>query len=253
RCALGAFRPARGVNTVVLVTLGSCLLRREAVREAAALILGWLTNGILAVALPVEGRRAAAAQSRRGRRARLDRRGEGSGSAVEGEIFSAGTRLIRTHSPWLPVALVAILGLGSLSSADGADNLRLAPRLSFTDDSSDNFPIRGGHLEDADSRPGRATVMFFGAAHCWNTNREAERLVALYAKSHARVTFIIVDVNRPSPPQRPLLKTYYHGAIPTLVILARDGGLLYAQAGETARTRGDTHALDSLIRRAVGD
>jgi hypothetical protein len=167
-------------------------------------------------------------------------------------MFSAGTRLIRMRSLWLAVALVAIHGFGS-SSADGADNLRLAPGLSFMDDSSDNFPIRGDHLEDAESRPGQATVMFFGASHCWNTNREAERLVALYPKYHDRVSFIIIDVNRPSPSQRPLLKIYYRSSIPTLVILTRGGALLYAQAGETARTRGDTHALDSLITRAVGD
>ena len=95
--------------------------------------------------------------------------------------------------------------------------------------------------------------MFFGASHCWNTNREAERLVALYPKYRDRVRFVIVDVARPSPPQVPLLKTYYRGAIPTLVILSRDGALLYAQAGETARTRGDTQALDSLLMRGVGD
>jgi len=58
----------------------------------------------------------------------------------------------------------------------------LAPGLSFTDDSSDEFPIRGKDPDDAESRPGRATVMFLGASHCWNANREAERLVALYPK-----------------------------------------------------------------------
>ena len=34
-------------------------------------------------------------------------------------------------------------------SALAADNLTLAPGLSFTDDSSDNFPVRGDHLPDA--------------------------------------------------------------------------------------------------------
>jgi hypothetical protein len=95
--------------------------------------------------------------------------------------------------------------------------------------------------------------MFFGAAHCWNTNREAERLVALYPKYEGRVRFLIVDVNHPSPAQRPLLQTYYRGSIPTLVVVGRDGAQLYAEAGETARTRGDTRALDSLISRAIGD
>jgi len=104
--------------------------------------------------------------------------------------------------------LVAAHGLTRAASARGATDLRLAPGLSFTDDSSDDFPVRGEDMEDAELRPGRATVMFFGASHCWNTNREAERLVALYPKYRDRVHFIIVDVNRPSTAQRPLMKSY---------------------------------------------
>jgi hypothetical protein len=153
----------------------------------------------------------------------------------------------------LAVALVALSRLTAASAAHGAEHLSLAPGLSFTDDSSDRFPIRGDHLDDGAAQPGHATVMFFGAAHCWNTNREAERLVALYPKYQDRVRFIIVDVNRPSPSQRALLQTYYRGSIPTLVVVARDGALLYAEAGETARTRGDTRALDSLIRGAIDE
>jgi len=167
----------------------------------------------------------------------------------------------KTHAPgaprrsslWLAVVLVAAHGLTRAESALGATDLRLAPGLSFTDDSSDDFPVRGEDMEDAESRPGRATVMFFGASHCWNTNREAERLVALYPKFRDRVHFIIVDVNRPSTTQRPLMKSYYRGSIPTLVVLAPDGEPVYARAGETARTRGDTRGLDALITRALGE
>ncbi|HSV06407.1 MAG TPA: hypothetical protein VLI07_07825 [Candidatus Binatus sp.] len=149
--------------------------------------------------------------------------------------------------------LVAAHGLTRAASARGATDLRLAPGLSFTDDSSDDFPVRGEDMEDAELRPGRATVMFFGASHCWNTNREAERLVALYPKYRDRVHFIIVDVNRPSTAQRPLMKSYYRGSIPTLVVLAPDGEPVYARAGETARTRGDTRGVDALITGALGE
>ncbi|TMA49233.1 MAG: hypothetical protein E6J76_13485 [Deltaproteobacteria bacterium] len=71
-------------------------------------------------------------------------------------------------------------------SALAADNLTLAPGLSFTDDSSDNFPVRGDHLADAEVVEGRAAVVFFGASNCWNTAREAERLVTLYPKFRDR-------------------------------------------------------------------
>jgi len=157
----------------------------------------------------------------------------------------------RSHL-WLAVALVAC-ELTRATSVGAGTHLRLAPGLSFTDDSSNEFPIRGEDLGDAESRPGLATVMFFGASHCWNTNREAERLVALYPKYRDRVRFTVIDVTNPSAAQRPLMTRYYHGSIPTLVVLAPDGTVVYARAGETAATRSDTRALDSLITRALGD
>src|SRR5438132_3985369 len=135
-------------------------------------------------------------------------------------------------------------------SALAADHLTLAPGLSFTDDSSDNFPIRGDHLADAEVVEGRAAVVFFGASNCWNTNREAERLVALYPKFRDRVSFIIVDVNHPSEAQRPLLKAY-KGYIPTLVVFPRNGMVLYARSGETADKRGDAGALEALMSKAA--
>src|SRR5262249_25824789 len=103
------------------------------------------------------------------------------GDLVKFRVDSSGGAR-RMPGLWLVVVLVALQGLASPVSTEAADNLRLASGLSFTDDSSADFPIRGDHLEDAERRPGRATVMFFGASHCWNTNREAERLVALYPK-----------------------------------------------------------------------
>jgi len=136
-------------------------------------------------------------------------------------------------------------------SALAADNLTLAPGLSFTDDSSDNFPVRGDHLADAEVVEGRAAVVFFGASNCWNTAREAERLVTLYPKFRDRVSFIVVDVNHPSEAQRPLLKAHYKGYIPTLVVLSRSGRVLYARSGETADKRGDTSALEALVSKAV--
>jgi len=154
--------------------------------------------------------------------------------AREGKPFRGA---LRRSSLWLAVALVAAHGLTRATSARGVTDLHLAPGLSFTDDSSDDFLFEVRISKTRSHARERATVMFFGASHCWNTNREAERLVALYPKYRDRVRFIIVDVNRPSAAQRPLMKSYYRGSIPTLVVLALDGGPVYARAGETARTR----------------
>jgi hypothetical protein len=136
-------------------------------------------------------------------------------------------------------------------AARAADDLHLAPGLSFTDDSSDAFPIRGRHLADATTGDGKATVIFFGASSCWNTNREAERLVALYPKFKDRVRFVVVDVAHPSDEQKPLVAAHYKGAIPTVVVLAPDGSVLYGRAGETAATRGDAQPLAAIIEGAV--
>ena len=132
--------------------------------------------------------------------------------------------------------------------AEAAESLRLAPGLSFDDDASSRFPIEGDRLGDAEIGNGRVTLAFFGAAHCWNTNREAERVVALYPKFRDTVRFLVVDVGRPSEAQRPLLEKYYEGRIPTLVLFASDGSVRYSRSGETARRRGDTAALEKLLQ-----
>ncbi len=122
-----------------------------------------------------------------------------------------------------------------LHSARAASDLKLAPDLSFTDDSSSNFPIAGNSIGDATVAGDRATIMFFGTAHCWNTNREAERLVALYPKYRDKIDFVIVDVNHPSASQQPLIAKYYRGYIPTITVIDRKGEVIYNRAGETAQ------------------
>jgi hypothetical protein len=130
-----------------------------------------------------------------------------------------------------------------------ADALRLAPGLSFTDDSSGRFPIEGEHMDEGVVAGGRARVAFFGAAHCCNTNREAERLVALYPRFRDRVRFVVVDVEHPSPAQRALMHAHYHDAIPAIAVFDPSGNVVYAESGETAPTRGDTSQLAAIIAR----
>jgi len=134
--------------------------------------------------------------------------------------------------------------------AHAASDLHLAPDLSFTDDSSSNFPIAGNSISDATIATDRATILFFGTAHCWNTNREAERLVALYPKYRDKIDFVIVDVNNPSPPQQPLITKYYRGFIPTITVIDRKGEVIYNRAGETAGARGDATKLEALLNSA---
>lgn len=129
-------------------------------------------------------------------------------------------------------------------------DLALAPGLSFMDDSSSAFPIRGKDLADGRIASDRPTAIFFGTAHCWNTNREAERFVALYRKHRDAARFLVVDLERPSPDQAKLVARFYRGYIPTLAFLDRKGDVVYDRAGETARERGDPCALERILSKA---
>jgi hypothetical protein len=145
----------------------------------------------------------------------------------------------------LPAALaVAPPGPG------GAAKLMLAPELSFVDDSSSNFPISGENLKDGKIASDRPTAIFFGTSHCWNTAREAERFVALYAKEKDAVRFLVVDLDHTSSEQKPLVARFYSGFIPTLAFLDAKGNVVYNRSGETAKERGDIGGLEELLRRA---
>lgn len=133
----------------------------------------------------------------------------------------------------------------------GAANLTLAPDLSFTDDSSSNFPIRGESLGDGRIASDRPTVVFFGTAHCWNTNREAERFVRLYAKHREEARFLVVDLDHPSAQQKPLVARFFDGFIPTVAFLDRRGVVVYDRSGETAKERGDITRLEELLKQSL--
>jgi hypothetical protein len=144
-------------------------------------------------------------------------------------------------------AILAAVISTMATRAHAASDLKLAPNLSFTDDSSPNFPIEGRNLGDATITRGVPTVVFFGTSNCWNTAREAERLVALYPQYSDRVHFVVVDLKHASPAQKTLISRYYHGYIPTLAIFDKSGDVVDDRAGETASKRNDTEQLKELI------
>jgi len=148
------------------------------------------------------------------------------------------------------VCLVFAIALAAEVPGPPATDLKLAPDLSFSDDSSSNFPIEGKNLSDGSLAGDHATVMFFGTANCWNTAREAERLVSLYPQYKDKIHFVVVDLRSPSPAQQPLIARYYHGYIPTIAVIDSRGKVLYDRAGETASERGDASNLQKLLDSA---
>ena len=148
------------------------------------------------------------------------------------------------------VSLIFAIALAAEIPGAPATDLKLAPDLSFSDDSSANFPIEGKNLADGSIANDHATVIFFGTANCWNTAREAERLVQVYPQYKDKIRFVVVDLRNPSLAQQALIGRYYHGYIPTIAVIGRDGKVLYDRAGETASERGDTSGLQKLLDSA---
>ena len=148
------------------------------------------------------------------------------------------------------VSLIFAIALAAEIPGAPATDLKLAPDLSFSDDSSANFPIEGKNLADGSIANDHATVIFFGTANCWNTAREAERLVHLYPQYKDKIRFVVVDLRNPSLAQQALIGRYYRGYIPTIAVIDRDGKVLYDRAGETASERGDTSGLQKLLDSA---
>jgi hypothetical protein len=151
-------------------------------------------------------------------------------------------------------SIVAVLVFGIVLATEvpgpPATDLTLAAGLSFTDDSSPNFPIEGKNLSDGSIGADHATVIFFGTANCWNTAREAERLVRLYPQYRDKIHFVVVDLRSPSHAQQSLIARYYQGYIPTIAVIDSKGNVLYDRAGETASERGDTSGLQKLLDSA---
>jgi len=148
------------------------------------------------------------------------------------------------------VGLVIGIALATEAPSAPAADLTLAPGLSFSDDSSPNFPIVGKNLSDGSLANDHATVIFFGTANCWNTAREAERLVQIYPQYKDKIHFVVVDLRSPSVAQRGLIARYYHGYIPTIAVIDSRGNVLYDRAGETSSNRGDANRLQKLLDSA---
>ena len=159
---------------------------------------------------------------------------------------------IKVYAIAASIAAALIFGVVRAAQIAGpsSTDLKPAPGLSFTDDSSPNFPIEGKNLADGSIATDHATVIFFGTANCWNTAREAERLVQLYPRYKDKVRFVVVDLRNPSLAQRALIARYYHGYIPTIAVIDSAGNVLYDRAGETASQRGDTSNLQKLLDSA---
>jgi len=116
--------------------------------------------------------------------------------------------------------------------ARAAENLKLNQHLDYSSDSQDGPLLTGDHFEDGAAAGKPAYVIIYGEG-CFNSKRQARRTVELYEKYRGRVQFVVVDLDqRRSPAQNELVKKFYKGSIPHVVVLDRDGKAAYNAAGE---------------------
>src|SRR5271157_2782727 len=114
----------------------------------------------------------------------------------------------------------------------GIDNLKLNQKLDYGSDSLDGPLITG---DDAQSgfQPGKTNYVIIYGEGCFNSKRQARRTVELYNKYRDQVHFVVVDLDVPrSPEQQQLVKRYYQGSIPHVLVLDAAGKPLYNAAGE---------------------
>ena len=113
-----------------------------------------------------------------------------------------------------------------------AENLKLNQHLDYSSDSQDGPLITGDRLEDGPVS-GRPTYVLMYGEGCFNSKRQARRTVELYEKYRGKVQFVVVDLDQKhSPAQEDLVKKFYKGYIPHVVVLSRDGKAAYSASGE---------------------
>jgi len=72
--------------------------------------------------------------------------------------------------------------------------------------------------------------------------------VDLYNQYKGRVQFVVIDLDRKqSPGQQELVKKYYAGSIPHVVVLDRFGNAMYNSAGEVEEST-ITALLDKALK-----
>ena len=128
--------------------------------------------------------------------------------------------------------LRATLLLALSSQVFGIDNLKLNSKLDYSSDSLDGPLITG---DDAQSGfvAGKTNYVIIYGEGCFNSKRQARRTVELYNKYRDQVHFVVVDLDeKRSPEQQKLVKEYYEGSIPHVLILDANGKPLYNSAGE---------------------
>ena len=140
-----------------------------------------------------------------------------------------------------------VLLLLSASTLFAIDNLKLNPNLDYGSDRIDG-PLITGSDSQSGFVSGKTNYVIMYGEGCFNSKRQARRTVELYNKYRSQVHFVVVDLDvQRSPEQQELVKKYYKGYIPHVVVLDAHGETLYSQSGEV-----ESAVIEDLFKRSAG-
>src|SRR5713226_6597241 len=145
------------------------------------------------------------------------------------------------------IGMLAAIGILALvAGAQAGENLRLNSHLDYPSDSQEGPLITGDHMNKG-AVPGKPNYVIIYGEGCFNSKRQARRTVELYNKYRSQVHFVVVDLDiQRSPEQQKLVKQYYKGYIPHVLVLDAHGEPLYNQSGEV-----ESRVVEEIFQKSL--
>ena len=136
----------------------------------------------------------------------------------------------------------------TVTTSFAIDNLKLNPQLNYSSDSLDG-PLITGDDAQAGFVAGKTNYVIMYGEGCFNSKRQARRTVELYNKYRNQVHFVVVDLDaKRSPEQQKLVKQFYKGYIPHVVVLDANGNPLYNSSGEV-----DSKEIEAVFAKSFSE
>ena len=136
----------------------------------------------------------------------------------------------------------------TVTTSFAIDNLKLNSQLDYSSDSFDG-PLITGDDAQAGFVAGKTNYVIMYGEGCFNSKRQARRTVELYNKYRNQVHFVVVDLDaKRSPGQQKLVKQFYKGYIPHVVVLDANGNPLYNSSGEV-----DSKEIEGVFAKSFSE
>ena len=136
----------------------------------------------------------------------------------------------------------------TVTTSFAIDNLKLNSQLDYSSDSLDG-PLITGDDAQAGFVAGKTNYVIMYGEGCFNSKRQARRTVELYNKYRNQVHFVVVDLDaKRSPEQQKLVKQFYKGYIPHVVVLDANGNPLYNSSGEV-----DSKEIEAVFAKSFSE